>query len=102
MPARAPCVHDSEYAIPVAIQACRKLDILDIYSCLLVTDKMAPDQLLQSVNSVKKGEIIVVWVEFPGDFSTYEIQALYGGGETCRYQVMTSGRNATLSVRPVE
>lgn len=95
-------ISESEYAIPVVIQACRKLSIVDVYSCLLVTDKMAPDQLLESVGSMKKGETVVVWLEFPGDMSTFEIQALYGDGETCRYQVATSGRNATLSVRPVD
>lgn len=98
---KAYAIHDTEYAIPVVIQACRNLDILDVYSCLMVEDDMAPEDLLVSCSGMKKGEKIVVWLEFPGDFSTYEIQAMYGNGQTCRFQVATSGRNATLSVWPV-
>lgn len=93
-------IHDSDYAIPVVIQACEKLSDMHLYSCELAGAEMVTDELLLSHNGMSKDKVLVVFLEFPGDFSTYELQFSDSNGNFCRYRIATSGRNATLSVWP--
>ena len=95
-------IHDSEYAFPVVIQACEKLTEVSLYSCELGDTDMEPTEWIGGVDTLAKGKLLVVWLEFPGDFSTFQLDVVDSSGNSHSYQMATSGRNGTLSVWPVD
>ena len=94
-------IYDGTYAIPVAIQACEKLTDVFLYSCELRDGEMAPAERLTGMDTLAKGKVLVLWLEFPGDSTTFQLEVVDSRGNPCSYQIATSGRNATLSVWPV-
>ena len=95
-------IHDSEYAFPVVIQACEKLTDVFLYSCELGDTDMVAAERLTGVDTLAKGKLLVVWLEFPGDFSTFQLDVTAKNGKVYSYQFMTSGRNGTLAVSRVK
>ena len=91
-----------EYAIPVAIQACEKLTDISIYRCAFGDVEMVPSEKVTGYAQMNRGDVLVLWVEFPGDFSAFEISFRDSHGNTCRYQFAGNGRNSTIDAYPMD
>lgn len=87
---------DPVYGMPVTIQACEDLTDIRIYTCQLGESRMEPDELIYEKQAMKKGNLLVVILAFPGDFSVYHVCFRNQAGEEQVFQVSVSGRNGTI------
>lgn len=83
----------SEYAVKLAFMAGAELRDIEFYSMALGEARFEPDETLHRMSGLKKGEVLLVTVEFPGDFSFYGISFTDTAGERHHYAVSISGRN---------
>ena len=86
------------YSIPLVIHACEKVTDIEIYTCQFGEEQMEPDALIYEKQLLDKGEMLVILVGFPGDFTTYEVRLTDAAGMTRRYLVSVSGRNGAICV----
>ena len=89
---------EDPYSIPLVIHACEKVTDIQIYTCYLGDVQMEPDALIYQKQLLEKNETLVIRVNFPGDFTTYEVRLTDAAGMTRRYLVSVSGRNGTVAV----
>lgn len=92
---------EDPYSIPLVIHACEKVTDIEIYTCYLGDAQMEPDALIYQKQLLEKNEMMVIRVNFPGDFTTYEVRLTDAAGMTRRYLVSVSGRNGAVAVMSV-
>ena len=83
----------SEYAVKLAFMAGAELRNIAFCSMALGEARLEPDETLHRMDGLKKGEMLLVTMEFPGDFSSYGISFQDAAGEEHHYAVSISGRN---------
>ncbi|MBE6966829.1 MAG: hypothetical protein E7444_00110 [Ruminococcaceae bacterium] len=83
----------SEYAVKLAFVAGAELRNIAFCSMALGEARLEPDETLHRMDGLKKGEMLLVTMEFPGDFSSYGISFTDAAGEEHHYAVSISGRN---------
>ena len=83
----------SEYAVKLAFVAGAELRNIEFCSMGLGEARLEPDETLHKMSGLKKGEVLLVTMEFPGDFSSYGISFTDAAGEEHHYAVSISGRN---------
>ena len=89
-------VEEHPYSFPVVIQACENLREIQIFTCQLGESRMEPDELIYQKQAMKKNDLMVVELDFPGDFSVYHVCFQDEDGELFMFQVSVSGRNGTI------
>ncbi len=92
---------EDPYSIYLVIHACEKVTDIQIYACSLGDEQMEADALIYEKQLLEKNEIMVIRVNFPGDFTTYEVRLTDAAGMTRRYLVSVSGRNGAIAVATV-
>ena len=83
----------SEYAVKLAFVAGAELRNIAFCSMAFGEARLEPDETLHKMSGLKKGEMLLVTMEFPGDFSSYGISFTDAAGEEHHYAVSISGRN---------
>ena len=83
----------SEYAVKLAFMAGAELRNIEFCSMAFGEARLEPDETLHKMSGLKKGEVLLVTMEFPGDFSSYGISFQDAAGEEHHYAVSISGRN---------
>ena len=92
---------EDPYSIYLVIHACEKVTDIQVYTCSLGDEQMEADALIYEKQLLEKNEIMVIRVNFPGDFTTYEVRLTDAAGMTRRYLVSVSGRNGAIAVATV-
>lgn len=92
---------EDPYSIYLVIHACEKVTDIQVYACSLGDEQMEADALIYEKQLLEKNEIMVIRVNFPGDFTAYEVRLTDAAGMTRCYVVSVSGRNGAIAVATV-
>ena len=87
-----------KYTIAVRVHATQTLTDIAVYKVDHLTDKKTGSALVQK-DALEKDANMVMWLEFPGDFDTYEIRFTGEAGTRYKYQIgeNLSGEGELLS-----
>ena len=87
-----------EYLIAVRVYGAERLTDIAVYDVDINTDKAAGAAIIRQ-ETLEKGSYLVLWLEFPSDFSTYEIHFTNEAGTSYKYQLgeNLSGEGERLS-----